>query len=253
MSAMPPSIDTRALEPPTSATTVATTVASSVSHLCHFVHEWLDFRVPELLAAAEAVGVDVSATDADIDELSAGAGGVYLPVSCSSGSAGLARVAARAVLVKRFVEVWASGASIAELEGRLRACPAEVYAPYLREGSSFKVVVDGYGGSASEPDRLELITRLAKLLSPRGKVRLKSPDYTLVLLVDFVGPAAGGTAGDAAAGAGGEEGGERKRHKKRERRRDEGSDDDDERRKRKKEKRDRRRREKEAGEASESG
>ncbi|EOD15664.1 hypothetical protein EMIHUDRAFT_451662 [Emiliania huxleyi CCMP1516] len=185
MSAMPPSIDTRALEPPTSATTVATTVASSVSHLCHFVHEWLDFRVPELLAAAEAVGVDVSATDADIDELSAGAGGVYLPVSCSSGSAGLARVAARAVLVKRFVEVWASGASIAELEGRLRACPAEVYAPYLREGSSFKVVVDGYGGSASEPDRLELITRLAKLLSPRGKVRLKSPDYTLVLLVDF--------------------------------------------------------------------
>ena len=73
MSAMLPSIDTRALEPPTSATTVATTVASSVSHLCHFVHEWLDFRVPELLAAAEAVGVDVSATDADIDELSAGA------------------------------------------------------------------------------------------------------------------------------------------------------------------------------------
>ena len=37
-------------------------------YLCHLVHQWLDFRVAELHAVAESVGVPLEIAAADEDE-----------------------------------------------------------------------------------------------------------------------------------------------------------------------------------------
>jgi len=137
--------------------------------LCHFVHGWLDFRAAELQAAAEAQGVALTASDADVATLSEGAGGVFLPVRCAEGAAGIARVAQRTVLVKRFVDVWASGATFAELEERLRAYPAASSAPYLAAGSTFKLLVEGFGHGLSDSERLGLINAVGRCLSSHGR------------------------------------------------------------------------------------
>lgn len=155
--------------------------------LCHFVREWVDFRVAELHAAAEAAGVSISTAVADLAAFSGGAGGVYLPLVCAEGAAGIARLAQRTVLVKRFVDVWGSGSSLSELQQQLRLRACDRWAPHLAEGVSFKVVVDTFGQHLSEPARVELIHAIGECVPFRGRVRLNAPEETFVLLMDCSG------------------------------------------------------------------
>ena len=53
--------------------------------------------------------------------------------------ASVARLAARTVMVRRFVDLWASGDSWDTLAAAVRALSPEVYGEYLAEGTTFKV------------------------------------------------------------------------------------------------------------------
>lgn len=173
--------------------------------LCHFVNEWVDFRLPELEAAAEAAGVSITTAEADLASFRDSASGVYLPVVCTEGASGITRLAQRTVLVKRFIDVWGSGATLAELQQQLRAHTSDRWAPHLAEEVSFKIVVDAFRQHLSDPERLELINAVAQCVPFRGRVRLNSPDQVFVLMIDCSGTAseeaeAGG--GTAAGGTG---------------------------------------------------
>ena len=70
-------------------------------YLCQFVHQWLDFRLPELVAACEATATTLTVDAADAAALpSSTCCRVTLNDDFSAR-----RVAARSVLVKRFIEV----------------------------------------------------------------------------------------------------------------------------------------------------
>ena len=56
--------------------------------------------------------------------------------------ASVARLAARTVMVRRFVDLWASGDSWESLAAAVRALSPEVYGEYLAEGTTFKVRVE---------------------------------------------------------------------------------------------------------------
>ena len=56
--------------------------------------------------------------------------------------ASVARLAARTVMVRRFVDLWASGDSWDTLAAAVRALSPEVYGEYLAEGTTFKVRVE---------------------------------------------------------------------------------------------------------------
>ena len=66
--------------------------------LCHFAHRWLDFRVAELRAVAEATGVRLSIDEADVAAVQQA---VFLPLRVPDEPS-VHRLAGRAVLVKRF-------------------------------------------------------------------------------------------------------------------------------------------------------
>ena len=64
------------------------------------------------------------------------------------------------------------------------ALSPDVYSSYLAAGTTFKVCVEAFGRAFSEAEKMEQIDRLGQLLPFRGKVRLKAPQHTFVLLCD---------------------------------------------------------------------
>ena len=151
-------------------------------YLCQLiVNTWHNFRLAELRAAASIAGVALAIEPEE--EAAVREETVFLRVHAAD-DASVERIAARTVLVRRFVEVWASGDSWDSLAEALRSMPREQCGPYLAEGTTFKVRVEAFGRSLSEPEKIEQIKRLEPLLPWRGKVRLKDPQHTFVLLYD---------------------------------------------------------------------
>lgn len=151
-------------------------------YLCHLIsNTWFNFRVPELRAVAGLAGVDL-AIDPE-EEAALGEESVFLTVRVAD-EASVARLAARTVMVRRFVDLWASGDSWETLAANVRALSPDVYSSYLAVGTTFKVCVEAFGRAFSEAEKMEQIDRLGQLLPFRGKVRLKAPQHTFVLLCD---------------------------------------------------------------------
>ena len=151
-------------------------------YLCHLIsNTWFNFRVPELRAVAGLAGVEL-AIDPE-EEAALREESVFLTVRVAD-DANVARLAARTVMVRRFVDLWASGDSWETLAATVRALSPEVYGAYLAEGTTFKVRVEAFGRAFSEAEKVEQIERLGQLLPFRGKVRLKAPQHSFVLLCD---------------------------------------------------------------------
>ena len=151
-------------------------------YLCQLiVNTWHNFRIAELRAAASVAGVALAIEPEE--EAAVHEETVFLRVHAAD-DASVERIAARTVLARRFVELWASGDSWDALAEALRSMPREQCAPYLAEGTTFKVRVEAFGRSLSEAEKIEQIKRLEPLLPWRGKVRLKDPQHTFVLLYD---------------------------------------------------------------------
>ena len=164
------------------ATDTASSAAASRPYLCHLIsNTWFNFRVAELRAVAGLAGVEL-AIDPE-EEAALREESVFLTVRVAD-DANVARLAARTVMVRRFVDLWASGDSWETLAATVRALSPEVYGAYLAEGTTFKVRVEAFGRAFSEAEKVEQIERLGQLLPFRGKVRLKAPQHSFVLLCD---------------------------------------------------------------------
>ena len=145
-------------------------------YLAQLAQAWVAFRVHELRASAEAAGVSLSIADHRPDS-------VLLPIALQDDAA-VQRLATRAVLVKSFIDVWASGESWEELEAALLSYPREKAAPYLAEGSTFRVTVSSLGKRHTDQERMEMIRRLEPLLPWKGKVRLKGSDHNFLVITE---------------------------------------------------------------------
>ena len=151
--------------------------------MCQLVHQWLDFRVAELEAAAHAAGVRLSISPEDVAALRGGSEGVLLRIGVDD-EASVVRLASRAVLCKTFFEVWASGDTWEELEESIKQVPSAQSDRYLAAGTTFRVRVVRFGLKCSPAEQKDIINKLAPLLPWRGKVQLSHPDHTFCVVMD---------------------------------------------------------------------
>ena len=171
--------------------------------VAHLSLSWLGYRVAELRAAAEAAGVELSVEAAAEAALEARADAVLLRIGVPDEES-VRRLANRSVLAKGFVDVWACGATWEELESQLLAYPRDRAAPFLADGTTFRVIISSFGKKHTDAERMAIIRSLEPLLPWRGKVSLKQAQHTFVVLVDNGGAAASDNsfdAGPCAAGA----------------------------------------------------
>ena len=149
------------------------------TYFTQLVHAWPAFQRAELHAAAEAAEVSLA-----IEE---GTNPVLVNLTLPDETS-MIRVASRTILIKQAIHVWASATSWEELAAALMAYPRDLAAPYLAEGSTFRVNVCSSGKKLSSDERTVLIQRLATLLPWKGKVDLKSSDHTFVIFVESLAP-----------------------------------------------------------------
>ena len=152
-------------------------------YLCQLVHQWLDFRIGEMRAAAAATGVQLSISDDEVAALRSGSEGVLLRIKMDDEES-LVRLASRTVLGRSFFEVWASGDTWEELEESIKQVPTAQSEPYLAPGSTFRVRVVSFGRKYSPDESKVIINKLAPLLPWQGKVQLNHPHHTFCVVVD---------------------------------------------------------------------
>eukprot|EP00966_Prymnesium_polylepis_P157275 3634890-Prymnesium_polylepis.1 len=145
-------------------------------YLCHLIHQWLDFRLGEMCACAEAADVRLSIDEQEAQALRQGGEGVLLRVGLD-GDASVERLASRTVLARSYYQVWASGDSWEELEESIRRVPPEHSAPYIAEGTTFRVRVATFGHKYSPDEQKAVVERLGPLMAWKGRVRMKDPDH----------------------------------------------------------------------------
>ncbi|XP_064651860.1 tRNA (guanine(10)-N2)-methyltransferase homolog isoform X2 [Lineus longissimus] len=121
-------------------------------YLFHFVNEHVEFRLPNPFLVVE------------------------IPSEESAK-----KVASRAVLVRSFYEVWATGKTFDGLIENLRLLPSEVFKPFLPPDKTFCINVETYNKTLSLKEKIKKIEELCRVLKPEGKVNLKTPDVTLQL------------------------------------------------------------------------
>ncbi|KAK9812920.1 hypothetical protein WJX72_005797 [[Myrmecia] bisecta] len=73
------------------------------------------------------------------------------------------RICERTMLIKHMIDLWGEASTFEELQAAIQACPAHKRAPWGRAGTSFKIVVDGWGNRIEMPEQVKLIERLAFL------------------------------------------------------------------------------------------
>ena len=151
--------------------------------VAHLALSWLGFRIAELRASAESAGVSLDIDGESEAALEHRADSVLLRVRLLDEASAL-RLAERSVLTKSFVDVWASANTWDELKASLLAYPRDLAAPYLAEGTTFKVVVTSFGKKLTDAERMEYIRALEPLLPWKGKVSLKAAQHTFVVFVD---------------------------------------------------------------------
>ena len=152
-------------------------MSASRPYLAQMAQAWTAFRHYELRSAAEAAGVALS-FDGTLTAES-----ILLPVQLPD-DASVMKLAARAVLVKSFIDVWATGTTWEEMSAALLAYPRPDAAPYLAEGTTFKVVINKIGRKQTDEERIATIRSLEPLLPWKGKVRMKRADHTFVVIDD---------------------------------------------------------------------
>ena len=158
--------------------------ACKTAYLVHFALTWRGFHLPELRAASEAAAVLLYVEPSEEETFGRNLSSSLLPVWMED-EASVRRLASRAVLARSFVDVWGGGATWEELERELLRYDRGRAAPFLAEGSTFCVRVHTLGGPRmGEEEKNNLIMRLAPLLPWKGKVRLKKPEHTFVILVE---------------------------------------------------------------------
>lgn len=149
--------------------------------LCYFLHRYLEFRRPEIESLAfSAAGCAAASLD-----WGAPPGGCedspFWSVTLPS-EAVAAAVARRSVLLKAFLEVWGEGDTAAACGAAAEAHPAAAPgSPFLAAGTTFRVVVDGFGVHHSMAEQRTALGCLERLPFG-GDVDLRAPQHEFWLV-----------------------------------------------------------------------
>ncbi|CAI5968989.1 unnamed protein product [Closterium sp. NIES-64] len=86
------------------------------------------------------------------------------------------QIAARSLLIKGIFDIWAEAPTYEALKPQVEANITTKIAPFTAPGSTFKIVVDGFGKIFSMDEQRERMERFT-YIPFQGKVKLGSPDY----------------------------------------------------------------------------
>ncbi|KAL7010029.1 hypothetical protein EMMF5_000048 [Cystobasidiomycetes sp. EMM_F5] len=138
-----------------------------------------DFRMPELQAVCEALDVEISWTQADVD-----LNNPFMRVRIASDEAAH-RLGSRCVLLKAVYELWATAPTYDSLFHNLQNCEATrvLLEPYMT-GTSFKFVVESYNNSLTSEHKRSVIQNFA-FLDFQGPIRMSDPDMKVYVLEDW--------------------------------------------------------------------
>lgn len=153
---------------------------SGREYLLHMMHRLLDFRKPEIESLASMAGCSMDqltwrrpAGDVDMSPF------WYITLPCEEAARAIAQ---RTLLTKSIIEVWGEGSSREELQASIEACPLASKEHWLREGVTFKVVVESFGKSIAMQEQLSFMHWL-EFIPFKGKVRLRDPELVFRLIV----------------------------------------------------------------------
>ncbi|CAI5514564.1 unnamed protein product [Closterium sp. Naga37s-1] len=86
------------------------------------------------------------------------------------------QMAARSLLIKGIFDIWAEAPTYEALKPQVEANITTKIAPFTAPGSTFKIVVDGFGKIFSMDEQRERIERFT-YIPFKGKVKLSAPEY----------------------------------------------------------------------------
>eukprot|EP00898_Chlorokybus_atmophyticus_P009025 jgi/Chlat1/9123/Chrsp97S00709 len=141
--------------------------------LCYFCHRHLAFRKAEVQALWEVC----SGSNEQLEWREPFGGHEDSPFwSVNLPNEDIARrIAERAILARGFFEVWGEGKTQDEVRERIEAFPSERKDPYVQPGSTFKLIVDGFGRSFTSEEALNRMAEFSSL-PLRGTVKLSNPE-----------------------------------------------------------------------------
>lgn len=145
------------------------------SYVCRFAQHWEDFRLPELDAVAKIQNVSIKYNAPDYKDTTP-----FFELQVQDDE-GVQKILDRAILVKDFMELWASGKSMEELHEQVKQ-QLYRFAPY-KETTSFKFLVKTFGRSFSKEEQVDIINSFA-YTDLQGPIRMKDPEVIFGVFVD---------------------------------------------------------------------
>ncbi|KAH3743984.1 tRNA guanosine-2'-O-methyltransferase 11 [Pelomyxa schiedti] len=151
--------------------------------LVEFAQTLEEFRVPELVASGEVVGVNVVYNQAEADLVSSRVPekmtpfmNIYVP-----SEADVIEIGKRSVLVKGFWQVLAEAKTYPQLEAAINTIPETIMEPFY--GSTFSFKVHAFGKHYTQEFQRELLHKTSNMpLWDRSTVNLKNPTFKFALL-----------------------------------------------------------------------
>eukprot|EP00301_Raphidiophrys_heterophryoidea_P016827 c26498_g1_i1.p1 GENE.c26498_g1_i1~~c26498_g1_i1.p1 ORF type:complete len:446 (-),score=86.47 c26498_g1_i1:12-1298(-) len=144
-----------------------------------FVHQFLEFRIPELESVCRYLSIkatfDPSLTK--FDECP------FLFVELES-EADAKRISEKMVLLRVVIDVWGHGDSMEQCIAATQNADPQIVEPWCGPDSSFRMVVDGFGRSYPNEEKVQLMEQFAGVRLP-NRVDMKNPDCMLWILIDI--------------------------------------------------------------------
>ena len=133
-----------------------------------------EFRLPEILAIAEAEGIPLTVLEYTTTSPFCL---VRLP-----GTAAAQRLIRRSILAQSIHEFWASGADLAALHAAMREHTAALWPRHAT--ASFRILIDSFYGKRAQADRVAVINSFG-YLPWRGAIRMADPDETFTVFEEW--------------------------------------------------------------------
>eukprot|EP00771_Trimastix_marina_P000829 gnl/Trimastix_PCT/1862.p1 GENE.gnl/Trimastix_PCT/1862~~gnl/Trimastix_PCT/1862.p1 ORF type:complete len:476 (-),score=111.79 gnl/Trimastix_PCT/1862:2-1429(-) len=149
--------------------------------LAYFAQDLLEFRMPEINSLCEMFGFKLQHGDLPnpLDP--------FLEIELPSEEIAV-QLAKRCMLIKSIVDVWAEASNYEELFAKLRNADdaLRTKTDVLKSPDrTFKFELHGYGTTTPFEERPDALYRpICEAIEPQGRIRLKNPDLTVMLLED---------------------------------------------------------------------
>lgn len=157
--------------------------------LVQFYDEWLDFRIPEMKALLQMHGLDWDAVwcpdnltqypaAADVDDTR------HFYILDFPSEEVVRAICSRSILIKAVYELWAYGASLAEVAQGTNALPEAFVKPFLQSDNSWAIHVNSFGRNITMEQKQDCRENF-KFLDFKGPVNVTSAQIELWISLDY--------------------------------------------------------------------